>query len=393
MIRKIVIVQVTPVYKSFIRKWCIDEIPRLGYKAQILDLSPVLRPELYNLSKNTFSDEDINLTDVSYTVIETYKSMDEFFRMNHTAFFFVTFSNFYYERHVFSLLKKYKINYANLSGISSELGIEDITDIAQLKDRISIEHIHHAIYNRLLRRFNNYQPQYLAISSKMNERYQIKINMYKNIDKILRIHSYDYENYLRTVAYNNDSRPYCVFLDSYVPFHPDFVIDQNRKIDPDGYYKEISDIFDGIEKELDLEIIIAAHPRANEEIERKYFGRYKIFYGMTSELVKGADLVLSHFSNSIAFGIMAYKPIVIINNASISKVDLFSRRCMNYAEKLSLKLIRNREDISTDITEVDISRYHDFIGNVITYQERKAPCFWNLIISEAEKAGALISIN
>lgn len=166
------------------------------------------------------------------------------------------------------------------------------------------------------------------------------------------------------------------FWDSNVPYHPDFIVGLNLRVDAEKYYAEINAIFDKIESSLGLEVIIAAHPRANIEISRKMYAGRRIVLGNTAKLVKSSKLILSQFSNSIAFGVKAHKPIVLLCNQEIEKVPYFRDMCFKYAEQLNLKTLKNANEVDTSMLSVDNGAYTKFIRERIAYKEMDESCFW-----------------
>ncbi len=103
-------------------------------------------------------------------------------------------------------------------------------------------------------------------------------------------------------------KPYAVFLDEANDMpHPDYT---NGMKPPNhvAYCSELFDIFDSIEKETQLPIIIAAHPQ-----RRDYVAPWRINYqGMTPNLVAHADLVIAHSSTALSFAVMMKKNIKLV---------------------------------------------------------------------------------
>ena len=102
---------------------------------------------------------------------------------------------------------------------------------------------------------------------------------------------------------------YVVFLDVFLPYHPDTPLMNLPLIEyPDIYFSEMNSFFDLIEDKYNLEVVIAAHPSANY-IGNEFNDR-KIIENRTRELVRSSEFVLSHHSNSISYAILYNKDIV-----------------------------------------------------------------------------------
>lgn len=162
------------------------------------------------------------------------------------------------------------------------------------------------------------------------------------------------------------------------------------RVGAEKYYAEINAIFDRIESSLGLEVIIAAHPRANIEISRKMYAGRRIVLGNTAKVVKSSKLVLFRFSNSIVFGVMAHKPIVLLCNQEIEKVSYFRDMCFKYAEQLNLKILKNANKVNRTMLSVDTERYTKFIRERIAYKEVNEPCFWMSVVELVNKKYSLI---
>jgi hypothetical protein len=168
MNKELVILQVTPVFETFVKKWCIDEISENGYSTIILDASPAIRPDLNKYLKQERLNSD-KYEGIELVVVNDYKELDDFFKENSEKFFITMFYNDNHTKYIYYLLKSFKIQYGNLSGISSELGIDDVEGEISLKKRLSPGHLVGALYNRFFRKFNNFPSHFLAVSSKQKE--------------------------------------------------------------------------------------------------------------------------------------------------------------------------------------------------------------------------------
>jgi hypothetical protein len=131
---------------------------------------------------------------------------------------------------------------------------------------------------------------------------------------ILRSHTLDYDNYL-AAASSARVHPgrYAVFLDQYWPFHPDFVIEKRPlPIAPENYYPRLVRLFEKVESELGLEVVIAAHPRGSYDWPRDYFGGRSLVKGKTIELTRDAELVLLHFTTAVNYAVLYRKPVMFV---------------------------------------------------------------------------------
>ncbi len=135
--------------------------------------------------------------------------------------------------------------------------------------------------------------------------------------RIIWCHALDYDSYLaleqESAGPRRRSGDYAVFLDQYVPFHPDRLYNKNSpRYDPDVYYSTLSKYFAVFEKQTGLHVKIAAHPRSNYEEKGDLFQGREITRGKTVELVRDAAVVLLHGSVALNFAVLYRKPVIFI---------------------------------------------------------------------------------
>jgi len=202
----------------------------------------------------------------------------------------------------------------------------------------------------------------------------IKSDNFKNSDDIIKIwtHTLDYDlflkqkiEYKKIVEYN-----YCLYLDEYVPYHPDFKkigVDRKYRAIADIYYKKMNSFFDNIEKNYNLKVIIAAHPRAEyEKIGNVWNGR-EIIYGKTIELVRDADFCMMHASTSINFCILYQKPILFLTLKELE--PLYGLFIDSFSQEIGSSKIFIDDEFNKDIIEnsliVNAKEYSRYKENYI----------------------------
>lgn len=136
-------------------------------------------------------------------------------------------------------------------------------------------------------------------------------------------HMPDYDIYLHDkTEINGTCKKSGVFLDEYFPLHPDFLcMGIDFPISPDNYYPKICNFFKILEKRMNTEIVIAAHPRSDYENLPDYFCGRSIIKGKTGHLVKESSFVIAHMSTSIDFAVLYHKPIVFITSDDLQKMN------------------------------------------------------------------------
>ncbi len=127
-------------------------------------------------------------------------------------------------------------------------------------------------------------------------------------------HALDYDIFLASGAKKaGETDPIGVFLDEYLPFHPDYLLwGILPPMRPEEYYKGLRRVFSLAEKSLGIEVVIAAHPRSDYDAHPGLFGGRKVIRGETIDLIRRSRLVFAHASTSINFAVLFSKPIAFL---------------------------------------------------------------------------------
>ena len=191
--------------------------------------------------------------------------------------------------------------------------------------------------------------------------------------EIININSVDYDKGLNMTE--DEESPvegdYIVFLDEYIPFHPDVVIAGLKVIDSDYYYFYLNRFFDLVEKQLGIPVVIAAHPKAEKYKEHNYFNGRKVLFYKTTLLCKNAKLVLAHDSTSINNAVFYNKPILLMLYRKMQQENMFTyNSTMAFAEALHAQTVYvDEEDTVVNVPEVDPHSYNEYRYRYMTSPE------------------------
>lgn len=165
------------------------------------------------------------------------------------------------------------------------------------------------------------------------------------------------------------SEPYYVFIDEYLPFHPDIIISGMKFMEADIYYQNMNRLFDRIERETGINVVIAAHPIALKYKEHNYFEGRKVFFYKTASLIKHSKGVFNHCSTAMSLAIIYRKPIItLISDDMKEKVGSFYEQCKYIGEYIQSKVI-NIDHLPEDISFSTIEGYiyndykYDYLTN------------------------------
>ena len=183
----------------------------------------------------------------------------------------------------------------------------------------------------------------------------------------------DYDNYVLT---RNKPRTlvagrYCVFLDINLAFQSDIKLIGWDYVTPASYTASLERFFAWVEERYQVEVVIAAHPKA--EYGARYFGR-KALKGATPELVRDAEFVISHHSTAISYAVLNRKPLLFVYTDEMARIyrDTIVGWMGDFAEYLRQPLY-NIDALTgsgeIEVTEPDRERYDLYKYNYLTTPE------------------------
>jgi hypothetical protein len=188
--------------------------------------------------------------------------------------------------------------------------------------------------------------------------------------RIVAINHFDYDRYLtgRDSTERVNRGDYAVFLDDNLVFDSDFMITGARTIEPASYFEALRILFDRIEIEHRMQVVIAAHPKS--EYRGNEFGDRPIIKDTTNELVRDCRFAMAHYSTSISFAVLHRKPIVFIYTPDMKKFDYFPA-IKGLAQTLNAPLLQigrssGRKASVLSVAAPDQVRYNEYKYRYLT---------------------------
>ncbi len=213
--------------------------------------------------------------------------------------------------------------------------------------------------------------------------------------QIVYVNYVDYDKYMqymkqqKLLLRQENNRGICVFLDDAQTHHLDFEILKWPPVDPEIYFGSMRKLFDRIEAETGLEVVIAAHPRSKYEEMPDVFGTRRIIKGKTIDLVADSSMVVAHFSTSINFAVLCDKPILFITTNELIRAG----RSI-WIEPLAKELDRPLLNIDDKKTWQELSlsydgwskkRYGQYISKYIRSRDSDELTMMEVIVAEIRK--------
>lgn len=199
----------------------------------------------------------------------------------------------------------------------------------------------------------------------------IDLNYLKDAEQI-KVNSDDYDNYLLLKNQeSNNSDNYILFLDEYLPLHPDTVLFNIKNVKAENYYPELNDYFDRVEKQFNLPVVIAAHPKAMCYKTEDFFNGRKVVFNQTVQLTKESTFVIAHDSTSINYPIAFGKKIHFITSKNILKgIEMVHRNVLHFADYLgcNYQFIDDNNAINL-IDQISVKKYENYKYSFQTSKE------------------------
>lgn len=207
--------------------------------------------------------------------------------------------------------------------------------------------------------------------------------------RVIGAHSMDYERYRGLETVSVSKRRSAVFIDEYLPFHPDIaVLNSKSPMSPEAYFLSLRGLFDRIESELDLDVIVAANPRADYSDKSDLFGPRQVVQFATARLIRECALVIAHRSTAIGLAVVARKPIILAATEPIYRHSAHRPVFDALSRALNKPIVffdrPERIDLSGAL-EVDHSAYDQFKQDYMRHPDAPDLPLWQIVIEGAAR--------
>lgn len=394
-IQKIVVLTAYPFNQRDYDRFGIELLRSNGLTVEIWDITSCLHKNIKDqLAKEETSNfKGLQIFKEKGDIVSAISSLDKECIIN--CFIEYSLRTFF----IFRAISKQQINYS-VFGMASFPNPDPIQNnfigrVVSIQKKVASlkinEIIQHCINKILLNYFFLFgiAPASIIIlgGEKSNGSFSYPINK-----KTIRLwtHMPDYDIYLqnKTEFIGSCKKP-GVFLDEYLPLHPDFLcMGIDFPISPNNYYPTVCNFFKILEKSMNTEIIIAAHPRSDYDNLPDYFCGRSIIKGKTAHLVKESSFVIAHMSTSIDFAVLYHKPIVFITSDDLQKMNSGKNITGLYIQAIASEL--GKKPINIDHVsefnwdnemEINEEAYLHYRNNYIKKQGTPEKPMWEIFCS------------
>ena len=313
MKRTVLFIIDSPILNTYRTYYALEAFEKANYEIKMLDISPVINKSAYKKVTTGLMNYDGKNICRCHTYLDFYKFIDQIdgkiIAVDSGAF------SLQY-RKIYEYLHKKGIPYGYIilnSCYENATGSKGIKKVSEFIKHISFTRILNLLYRRIPKFFLHIDPATFVISNSIDEEEHYRKRFYcPDETKFLVVHSNTYEEALK-IKYNKPliKGKYCVWLDSYIPYHPD-LSQLNAALDPERYYSPLRRFFRWIESEYGIEVVVSAHPRSDYEMHPAAYEGFKVIKGETCALVRDSEFVITAASTSFLYGITYEKPMLFV---------------------------------------------------------------------------------
>lgn len=347
---------------------CLDR--RINTLFGIKELvSAGIKVEYCNIGELTYH-EHVVFEKVDGVILHDFKSKEEFYKyINENKgqpFLYIVYANY---------TPLTYFCYRALTRINADIAycVNGVLPIQSLSTRIkslTISKFLKAIENRIfaiIKKTGLLKPLKYQFNTCLKARVDYKVD---RKTKYIPFNSTDYastqDNLERII--NED---YLVYIDQYLPHHPDNKIVGIGCVNSDDFYSKLNNLFDLVENNTGLRIVIAAHPTAVIYKTSNPFNNRPLFFNKTSQLVKYSSGLLLHHSAACFYGVLYYKSLLFITSNAIQKyMPMVDEAIYNLANKFGSTIVNlDNQNPSISMPSIDKKLYDQFKYNNITTLE------------------------
>ena len=388
MIKLIIYIIESPYTKRDHHRFGVEIFQNNGFQTQVWDLTHIFHPDYTLVPLDHFSFDGL-------TVFGSRAEVSKHISLLNPAEVLVinTSAGWLDKLWFFKMLKKYNLKHAmvalsivpssNKDSISPKKTINKLLSFRLSKISLYYGVIKNLIIKKCPFALLRISPAVFFFVSGENSfnYYCFPVN---STTKVVWLHALDYDRYLEEnkKPISSGTLNKGVFLDAYMPYHPDFaLLGETNPLKADEYYPNLCRFFERIENEQNTKIEIAAHPRSDYRDPPKYFGDRRVHLGKTIECVRSAKFVIAHSSTAINFAVLYRKPILFVFTEEMAK-NGYSRVVDNFASSLGKKSINIDKPYNIDWDQsllVNEEKYSSYQNSIIKKTGTKEGLSWQMV--------------
>jgi hypothetical protein len=232
--------------------------------------------------------------------------------------------------------------------------------------------------NELLTRFLanmlNLKPKGIFVAGNQVKRKIMNLKKSKGIE-LINLSTWEFSS---TISKKNNStnlfnNKYAVFVNKVGPNKKtsDEIINNSTSPETaEKWYPSLNSFFSFLEKVFNLKIVIASHPKSNEEGHLSYLDNRVSVLNQTEELIKGSEFVIGRNSTALGFAVIYKKPILFIHSNETKKNVSRLNEINNFSNYFKTKSVNIDDDINDkeikSLISFDHQLYESYMNDFLT---------------------------
>lgn len=385
MINKIIFFITSPFNQRDYKRFGIEVLQSNGFDVEVWNFTPFLKPDVW---ENVKVPDPINWDKcISFSSLSDAKSIASNITSNT---FIVCMIDYSFETFsVYKILSRNKLPYCVFMANAFLLfnNGKKMSDLLHRIGNATFDKIIANLFIRIPYKWLGVRPATLILaggSASTSYKYPIDKKT-----ETLWLHTLDYDIYLNELKNKVEiDDKLVVFLDEYLPFHPDLIhCGLSVPATSEEYYPNLCKFFDFIENKYNIHVVIAAHPRSKYEEHPDCFGGRPVIKGKTIELVRKSKIIVSHCSTAINFAVLFNKPIIFITSDRLK--HSWMRNCIESMASMFGKKSFNLDNIQLfDIKNemlINDAAYKDYKQSYIKKDDSEDLPFWQILSNYINK--------
>ena len=388
---KLILIVSSPFYLSDFKRYGVKKFLDNNYDITICNICPIVYPRLfYESNKNELYGGQLE------KIFFKKNDLKNFLSINKNNLFILSIHHNSDTYFLFKFIKNFNIKYLfTIINIVPSNIERNSSKKLNYKKFLQLEKITQVFKNRVIYNINLFfnkakSPEYLILGgSKSLESPQMLI--VNDSTKRIWTHTFDYDEYLLNEKFASNKKNYyfkknfAVFIDAPSPLvnHDALIPGISSPLTAEKYFPSLRNFFDIIENQLNLEVIIAAHPRSSHSDRPDYFGKRKVIYNLTVDLIKNSKLVINRNSTAINYAVIYKKSIIFHTSNEILDHDVMNGQINSMANLLDKTPINidNLENIDlNDQLKINNDLYIKYENHYIKNQNSDNEYLWDIVI-------------
>lgn len=235
------------------------------------------------------------------------------------------------------------------------------------------------------------RPDFIVVSGTVCRRlYETYFRSLKDVHTI-KAHSIEYELCRRARTDDRISGRVAAFLDQgwFSKPKPPFVdASQYPPLTLETYRELTRSLFDLLEGQFGLEVIVCAHPKGDRRATEALFEGREVAFGETLSIVRDSSLVIAHNSTSLVYAIIFGKPLVLFDCEQLRN-SIFRESFAALRRELPLPVVDlDHPRITTVDLSPDQTHYERFLTRYIKQDPGNSGSVWQILYEQSTVAPA-----